>query len=187
MFFKNKNQIKEVAPAIKNIAITEEDNTEPENFDTVYNRDNEVNAIHLAFAKIKPEETAEQILGEPDKSSSPWAKPKGELVVDVFQTNNEFFVVATVAGASPSDIGIAVENEMLIIKGKREQSKIDKAVKKYLHQECFWGDFEKRVLLPENLDKTNIQASLKRGILTIKAPLLPVQENAKKMKVDIKE
>lgn len=183
MFFKNKNQIKEEVPTIRNVAITEEESTEPENFDAV-NNGNPETEIRLAFAKITPGEEGE---ATPANSPSPWAKPKGELVVDVFQTNNEFFVVATVAGASPSDVSIAVENEMLIIKGKREQPKIDKTIKKYLYQECFWGDFEKRVLLPENLDKTNIQASLKRGILTIKAPLMPIQENTKKMKVDIKE
>ncbi len=104
-----------------------------------------------------------------EKSAFDWLKTKGQLAVDVFQTENEFCVQAPIAGIEQNDIDIAVENEMLIIRGERREPVLGKE-KKYFYQECYWGPFSRQIILPEDVNSEKIKASLKSGILVIRIP-----------------
>ncbi|MFA6190389.1 MAG: Hsp20/alpha crystallin family protein [Candidatus Staskawiczbacteria bacterium] len=93
----------------------------------------------------------------------------GELVVDVFETKADFVVLAAIAGVQIKDLDISLEKEMMIIKGNRcdPNSHPDK---KYFYQECYWGPFSRKVVLPENIDIDGADAQIDKGILTIKIP-----------------
>lgn len=93
----------------------------------------------------------------------------GELVVDVFETGSDFVVLAAIAGAQIKDLDISVEDEMMVIKGER-QNPHDHPDKKYFYQECYWGAFSRKIILPENVDAEAAQAEMDKGILTIKIP-----------------
>lgn len=95
--------------------------------------------------------------------------PEGELVVDVFETNSDFVVLAAIAGVQIKDLDIAVEKDMMIIKGHRTNP-IDNSDKKYFHQECYWGPFSKKIVLPENISTEEADAKMDKGVLTIKIP-----------------
>lgn len=93
----------------------------------------------------------------------------GELVVDVYETNAEFVVLAAIAGVQIKDIDISLEKDMMIIKGNRCDPH-DHPEKKYFYQECYWGPFSRKVILPENIDIDNADAQMDKGVLTIKIP-----------------
>jgi HSP20 family protein len=116
--------------------------------------------------------------------NSSWLKTKGQLAVDVYQTETEFCIQAPVAGVEPGDIAVAVENEMLIIKGDRPEPET-KEGRRYIYQECFWGAFSRQIILPEDVDASSIKASLKKGILTIKIPR--IGGDKKKIKITIEQ
>ena len=106
----------------------------------------------------------------------------GELVVDVFETNADFVVLAAIAGVQIKDLDISLEKEMLIIKGNRTDPHEDPE-KKYFYQECFWGPFSRKVVLPENIDIDQADAQMDHGVLTIK---IPKNEESAKGKIGIK-
>src|SRR3989344_5903042 len=58
---------------------------------------------------------------------------EGELVVDVFETNTDFVVLAAIAGTNIKDLDISVEKEMMVIKGNRPDPH-DIPEKKYLYR-----------------------------------------------------
>jgi HSP20 family protein len=93
----------------------------------------------------------------------------GELVIDVFETNSDFVVLAAIAGVQIKDIDISLEKDMMVIKGNREDPQIDPE-KKYFYQECFWGPFSRKIILPENVDIDKADAQMDKGVLTIKIP-----------------
>ncbi len=124
----------------------------------------------------------EAILPIAEKSAFDWLKSKGQLAVDVFQTETEFCVQAPIAGVEQSDIDIAIENEMLIIRGERKEPIIGKE-KKYFYQECYWGPFSRQIILPEDANHEKIKASLKSGILVIRIP--KAEPKKKKVIVEI--
>jgi len=93
----------------------------------------------------------------------------GELVIDIFETNKEFVVLAAIAGIQIKDIDITLEKDMLIIQGIRENP-FQQIEKKYLCQECYWGPFSRKIVLPDDLDINKANAQIEKGILTIKIP-----------------
>jgi len=106
----------------------------------------------------------------------------GELVVDVYETGAEFVVLAAIAGIQIKDIDISLEKDMMVIKGNRCDPN-DHPDKKYFYQECYWGPFSRKVLLPENIDIDKADAQMDKGVLTIK---IPKNEDFGKGKVGIK-
>jgi len=106
----------------------------------------------------------------------------GELVVDVFETNADFVVSAAIAGVQIKDIDISLEKDMMVIKGNRCDPH-DHPDKKYFYQECYWGPFSRKIILPENIDIDQADAQMDKGVLTIK---IPKNESNGKAKVGIK-
>lgn len=100
-----------------------------------------------------------------------------QLTVDVYREANKIFVVSTVAGVSPSDLDISIENNILSIKGVRKKP-YDNNSSDILLEECFWGEFYRELTINENLDVENISASLSQGVLVIEVPILklPLQK-----------
>jgi HSP20 family protein len=93
----------------------------------------------------------------------------GELVIDVFETTADFVVLAAIAGVQIKDIDISLEKDMMIIKGDR-QDPHGHPNKKYFYQECYWGPFSRKIILPENIDIDKADAQMDKGVLTIKIP-----------------
>ncbi len=99
----------------------------------------------------------------------------GELVVDVYETNSDFVVLAAIAGVQIKDVDISLEKDMIIIRGDRQNPHISPD-KKYFYQECYWGPFSRKIVLPENVDIASAQAEMDKGVLTIKIPKSQVKE-----------
>lgn len=108
----------------------------------------------------------------------------GELVVDVFETPAEFVMVSAIAGVVIKDIDISIEKDMMIIKGERKDPCPDDK-KKYICQECYWGPFSKKVILPENIKVEEASAEMDKGVLTIKFPKTAKNGNGKE-KLNVK-
>ena len=131
--------------------------------------------------KIKSEIKTEipPVSGEEKKSASPAGRENtpsnqifdqdGELVIDVYETNSDFVVLAAIAGIQIKDIDISLEKDMMVIKGNRGDP-YNYPDKKYFYQECYWGPFSRKIVLPENIDIDKADAQIDKGILTVKIP-----------------
>ena len=122
------------------------------------------------------EETLEQDMIEEDVADPAAAsEEEGQLALDVFQTPDEIVVVAPIAGVAMKDLNISIardpefKDEVLVIKGSRNfHFKV--AANDYTTQECFWGNFSRRIILPESVDTSRIEASFNHGVLTVRIP-----------------
>lgn len=93
----------------------------------------------------------------------------GELVVDVYETEKEVVIESAIAGVTAEELDIALEQDILIIKGERKDPSKDKE-RNYFIKECYFGHFEKEVILPKEVDTTQIKASMDNGFLVIRLP-----------------
>ncbi|MCK4781840.1 Hsp20/alpha crystallin family protein [Candidatus Parcubacteria bacterium] len=119
------------------------------------------------------------------ESEEKWFKKEGQLVVDVFQTDSEIVIQSPVAGVKPEDLDISIENDIITIRGERKKpGGSDAGGPKYLYQECWWGAFSRKIVLPEEVNPEEISASMKKGILTIK---LPIIHREKERKISVKQ
>ncbi len=136
--------------------------------------------------KVAPvDEDEEEALVETNKGAgdTEFDDAEGHLTVDVYQTAENIVIESTIAGVGPDDIDVAITAESVIIKGKRERKE---RVRKsdFLHEECFWGKFSRSIILPQEIDPDNAQASLKNGVLKIVLPKIH-RSQGKKIKVKL--
>ncbi len=117
----------------------------------------------------------EEVLEVDALDSSEEPHEEGQLALDVFQTPEAIVVVAPIAGVTMKDISISVarepefKDEVLVIKGRRNfHFKV--ARNDYTTKECFWGNFSRRIILPDSVDTKGIEASFNQGVLTIRIP-----------------
>ena len=131
--------------------------------------------------KIKPE--IPPAAGEEKLNSDEIFEQEGELVIDVFETSADFVVSTAIAGVKIQDIDISLEKDMMVIKGSRcDPHPADE--KKYFYQECYWGPFSRKIVLPENIDIENASAQMDKGLLTIRIPKI---EKSNGDKLGVKE
>jgi HSP20 family protein len=108
------------------------------------------------------------------QSNNPWSNPsnndvEGQLTIDVYQTETDIVIKSTIAGVKPEDLDVAINNDMVTIRGERKNEEIVGS-ENYYYQECYWGSFSRSVVLPIDIVSEKAEASLKNGILTIRLP-----------------
>ena len=103
--------------------------------------------------------------------------------VDIVEKDNAYEVTADLPGFDEKNIEVELQNGSLCIKGERKSEKEE--TKKDFHlTEREFGSFERRFTLPEGVDADKIEASLKKGVLTVTVPKKPeAQKPAKKIAV----
>ncbi len=129
--------------------------------------------------KIKNEELPPMKEGEETiiESEKNWPdEGNGELVLDVYQTEKDLVIQSAIAGIKPKDIDISIEREVITLKGERKKPLEEEG--RYIFQECYWGNFSRRLLLPVEVDPERAKAEMKNGILTIRIP--KINKEAKK-------
>ncbi|MDP2684677.1 MAG: Hsp20/alpha crystallin family protein [bacterium] len=93
----------------------------------------------------------------------------GQLAVDVYQTKDEIIIKSTIAGVRTEDIDIAINNDMITIRGKREKEE-SITEDDYFYRECYWGGFSRSIILPCDVKSDKVKANMKNGVLTIALP-----------------
>lgn len=108
---------------------------------------------------------------------------EGQLSVDVYQDKNNIVIKSTIAGVDPDNIDISFHNDMLTIRGERQQ---DQTISEddYFYKECYWGSFSRSIILPLEVQADKIKATIKNGILTI---VLPKVHHADGKKISVED
>jgi HSP20 family molecular chaperone IbpA len=114
-----------------------------------------------------------------------------QLHVDVFQSEQMIVVYAQSAGADMNDVHVSIEGDadIVLIEGKRIRPEYLVFPKKkvrgaFVAEECVWGDFYRRIILPESVNIERAEAKIKNGVLILTLPLLKPSEKEKvKLKV----
>ena len=109
---------------------------------------------------------------------APEEEEAGELSVDVYQTPSHIIIKAMIAGVRPEDLDVSITRDMVTIKGKRERH-TEGTSGDYFFQELYWGAFARTIVLPQEVDMEEAEASEKHGLLIIKLPKLDKGRQAK--------
>jgi len=126
----------------------------------------------VTFGNPETLEKEKETLLAISKKDDKWLKPEGELAVDIYQTEKYIIVRSAIAGIKMTDINIVLEGDMLIIRGERKRPKDIEEIKDSFCQECHWGSFSKKIILPVSIDEENIEATMKEGILELKMKII---------------
>ena len=102
--------------------------------------------------------------------------------VDMYETDSEVVVKATVPGVKPEDLEITVTGNVLTIKGEVKEEEQEEGVN-YVCQERVFGSFRRDLTLPVDVNVDKAEATFKNGILTLR---LPKVEEAKPKRLTVK-
>jgi len=111
-------------------------------------------------------------------SPLPEEEEAGELAVDVYQTPTHIIIKAMIAGVRPEDLDVSITRDMVTIRGKRERAS-EGTSGDFFFQELYWGSFARTVVLPQEIDLEEAEATEKHGLLILKLPKLDKGRQAK--------
>jgi HSP20 family protein len=108
----------------------------------------------------------------------------GMPAVDITESDKAYEITAELPGMDEKSIEVKVVNGSLTIKGEKQEEKEEKKKDYYLHERRF-GGFERRFDVPEGADTDKIEASFKKGVLTVMLPKKPEAQKPEK-KIEVK-
>ncbi len=104
--------------------------------------------------------------------------------VDIVEKDTAYEVTAELPGMDEKDIEVKLANGGLTIKGEKQEEKEEKK-KGYHLLERHYGSFERYFTLPAGVDTDKIEASFKKGVLSVTLPKKPEAIKAEK-KIEVK-
>jgi HSP20 family protein len=102
---------------------------------------------------------------------------EGELefmpLADIVEHEKEYLIKIDLPEVPKEDVKVLFDDGMLTVKGER---KVEKEVKgeKVHRTERFYGAFERRFVLPEDIDPKLIKAEARDGVLVVHMPKVDV-------------
>lgn len=89
--------------------------------------------------------------------------------VDVTEGEKEITVSAELPGMDEKDIELSLTKDSLTIRGEKKQEKEEKTTD-YYRTERSYGSFVRAIPLPVEIDEEKVEASFKKGLLTVTLP-----------------
>lgn len=87
---------------------------------------------------------------------------------DIVESENEFKILLDLPGLSKKEIGIALKDNVLTVKGEREITVGED--EEFKRQERKRGAFARSFAVPQNVNAAEIQANFRNGVLTVSMP-----------------
>lgn len=104
--------------------------------------------------------------------------PSAELA----ETNKEVRVTFEVPGVDEKDLEVLLQDGELILRGEKRSETEDKDRR---FTERFFGRFERRIPLPDEVDQDGVRAEFRNGVLTVTArKTAPAEQRAKRIPVN---
>jgi HSP20 family protein len=91
------------------------------------------------------------------------------LALDVFESDDDVTVRASIPGVNPDDIDISVTGDVLTIKGETSEEREEKQGNYHLRERRY-GAFQRSVNLPAPVNTDKAEAEFKNGVLTLTLP-----------------
>ncbi|MFC2974597.1 Hsp20/alpha crystallin family protein [Azotobacter bryophylli] len=104
---------------------------------------------------------------------------QGIPAVDISDKGDFYELSAELPGMDEKDVQVRLANRVLTIKGEKKEEKEDRKKDSYF-SERYYGSFQRSFNLPEVVDTDRIEATFKKGVLTLNLPKKPEAVAAEK-------
>lgn len=97
--------------------------------------------------------------------------------VNIAEDEKGYSIDLAAPGYAESELNVKLENNLLTIEGKREESKEEVVEGKVNRKEFQYGSFSRSFKMPREIDSENIAAKYNNGILSISVPKTEKEQN----------
>ncbi len=113
---------------------------------------------------------------------------KSVPAINILQNDDGFTVEVAAPGMTKEDCLVRLdENNNLVISFEKKSENEEKDNKgSYLRREFSYSQFQRTMLLPDEIDKEKISAKVKDGVLIVEIPTVKEKETLKEKVIDIK-
>ncbi|MFQ5508283.1 MAG: Hsp20/alpha crystallin family protein [Leptospirillia bacterium] len=106
--------------------------------------------------------------------------------VEVVEKDGVILVTAELPGMDEKDVEVTLTADALTLTGeKKEEAEVKEKKEGYFHSERFYGRFKRVIPLPEGVETDKVEATFKKGVLTVTLPKAEVPEE-KAHRINIK-
>jgi HSP20 family protein len=105
----------------------------------------------------------------PWRPFSGWEAGESYFPVDLYETNDEIVVKASLPGVKPEDIDISVTGQVLTLKGEVRED-VEEKGRNYYRRERRAGTFVRQLSLPTEVDSAKADAVFEHGVLRLTLP-----------------
>lgn len=100
--------------------------------------------------------------------------------IEITQNENEICIHAEVPGLNENDVELMIEDGVLTIRGEKKTETEDQ---ERGYSERYYGQFERRIALPPDVDEDNAQADFNNGVLSITLHKTQQAERARRIPI----
>ena len=101
--------------------------------------------------------------------------------VDVYEDENNFYMIAELPGLSKEDVKLVLKDGILTLNGKIKDEFRDNEEVIARTNERFFGEFERKFEMPEDINPEKIDANFENGLLKIKFEKIKPEEPKEKV------
>ena len=98
-----------------------------------------------------------------------WENGQGFFPVDLYETDDEVVVTASLPGVKPEEVQISVTGDTLTVKGETKDEHEEKQPS-YYRKERRCGAFQRSLTLPVAVDADQADATFEQGVLSLRLP-----------------
>ena len=99
-----------------------------------------------------------------------------EPQIEIREEPNAYVVHVDVPGMQREDVQVEVSDDSLILKGERKMERTEEG-KRILMTERSYGAFVRTLPLPEDVNREEVSATFKEGVLEVRFGRVQVQKN----------
>lgn len=106
--------------------------------------------------------------------------------INVFETEKEYKIELAAPGMTKEDFNVHIDednNLVISMEKKSENKEEDKKDGRYLRREFSYSKFQQTMILPDDVDKEQIEACVENGVLNIELPKFTEQEKEKEKRI----
>jgi HSP20 family protein len=115
--------------------------------------------------------TMDRLFGEMFESleGSGGDAPTYRLPVDIKETSDGYEIKAPIAGFKPEQVEVTFSDGVLSIKATHQEEK-NKKEGNYVRREVIFGNYQRHIVLPPDVQADKIEAKFDHGLLTVEVP-----------------
>lgn len=129
---------------------------------------NDLASLHSTMDRMFSDVFGDTFAGPSDEGEGGMA-PTFYLPVDIRENDDRYVVQAPIPGFRPEDVEVAFSDGVLTITATRREQREEREGR-YLHREIAFGNYQRRIAMPGDVQAENIRARYDNGVLTIEVP-----------------
>jgi HSP20 family molecular chaperone IbpA len=111
-------------------------------------------------------------------------KYKHSPKADLFERNNSYVIKMELPGLTQNDITVQLRDSQFVLVSGHKHNLVNQSDDTIIYSECFYGNFMRRVKVPQPVSKDSMNLSMNNGVLFLTFNKLPQVEETLDARLD---